>query len=193
MGRGYKDDDGEFQYDDADDEFAEDDDFSSFEDEDEDLLEEDGDDDEEYVDESDFSDVDTVVEEGEEMIDAGEYDKAIAHYSRAIEVFPDNALVHYGLGFAAFSKLREDAAELELWEDDADMVELYEQAMAGFDEAIELNPEHTPSLNLMGALYRLRENYDMAINTWERSLDIDPDQDEVEKDIKEAQKKLEES
>jgi len=167
----------------------EDDEEEEFSDDEDDDIEEDEDEDDDEGNE--FTDVDSVVEEAEELIEAGEHAKAIELVQGGIEFFPEEAKLHYLLGIASFESLREDIEHAEMWEDDADMVEMYEQAASGFEEALNLAPDHVDSLNALGALYAIRGNHEGAIGCWERSLEIDADQSTVISDIRMSRKKME--
>ncbi len=157
-------------------------------DDDDDLLDDDGEEDDEG---NEFADLDSVVEEGEELIESGEFAKAIELLQGGIEVFPEDATLHFLLGLASLESLKEDIDRSEMWEDDSEMVEMYEQAVASFEEALNLDPDHVGSLNALGTLYALRGNHEGAISCWEKSLEVDPDQSGVSDDIRASRKKLE--
>ncbi len=198
MSRRY-DDEEEFGFDEAgeniegeDESFELDEEEEFFEDdEDEDEDGDELDDDEDEGEGNEFADLDSVVEEGEELIESGEYAKAIELLQGGLEVFPEEVSLHFLLGLASLESLKEDIDTSELWEDDSDMVEMYEQAVASFEEALNLDPEHVGSLNALGMLYALRGNHESAINCWEKSLEVEPDQSTVNDDIRASRKKLE--
>jgi Flp pilus assembly protein TadD len=189
MPRRYADDD-DFTYEQPEEEFADDslEEDGEFED---DTSYHDEEEDREYSDENEFTDLDSVVEEGEEMIEGGEYSKAIEHFTRATEVFPESATAHFSLGVACYSQLRELMAEQEIWTDEAKCVEVYEQAISALEEALALEPDHKEALNLLGTLFQIRGNDEGAVNCWSKSLEIDGDQETVAADLAEARKRME--
>lgn len=198
MSRRY-DDEEEFGFDEPGEDLGEEGESFELEEEEEffdEEVEEEGDDDLEDDDEdagegNEFADLDSVVEESEELIESGEFAKAIELLHGGIEVFPEEAALHFLLGLASLESLREDIDRSELWEDDTDAVEMYEQAVAAFEEALNLEPEHVGSLNALGTLYALRGNHEGAINCWEKSLEVEPDQSTVNEDIRSSRKKME--
>jgi len=184
------DDEEEFAFGEPEDEIE--DESFDLEDEDGEFLD-DEDEDEEYADDdegNEFADLDSVVEEGEELLEAGEYAKAIELLAGGIEAFADAPQLYYLLGLASTEALKEDMAHNELWEKDTDLVEMYEQAVSAFEEALNLEPEHLGSLNALGTLYALRGNHESAINCWEKSIEVEPDQQPVLDDIRMSRRKL---
>ena len=184
------DDEEEFAFGEPEDEIE--DESFDLEDEDGEFLD-DEEEDEEYADDdegNEFTDLDSVVEEGEELLEAGEYAKAIELLAGGIEAFADAPQLYYLLGLASTEALKEDMAHNELWEKDSDLVEMYEQAVSAFEEALNLEAEHLGSLNALGTLYALRGNYESAINCWEKSIEVEPDQQPVLDDIRMARRKM---
>ncbi|MDX2175241.1 MAG: tetratricopeptide repeat protein [Candidatus Sumerlaeia bacterium] len=167
------------------------DDSLELEDEEEEYFDDGEDDDDSFAeDASDFADAASVAEEAEEMIDAGEYRRAIALLQRAVEEFPEEAELHYLLGLAGLEMFRDDIADNEEWTADEDMVETYESAVTSLDEAVQLKPDHANALNGLAILYMMRNNLDAAIKCWEKSLEIDEDQEDIIKELEEARRLL---
>jgi tetratricopeptide (TPR) repeat protein len=155
-----------------------------------DADDDDDDDDRDSDETNEFIDVESVIEEGEELLDAGEFQEAVEHFEQGIEAFPEKPQIHYLHGVASLELLRELMVEEDDWTDVPELLELHEQALSAFDEALALNPDYTEALNRMGDVYDMVGSHEAAINCWEKSLELDPDQSEVVKDIRAARGKL---
>lgn len=197
MPRRLSDDDDDFAYEENEDEAEGED---SLDDDEEEALDDDeigdvymDDDDGEFEEGStDAGDLDALIDDGNELIENGEYKEAIDHFEEVVESYPEEALSHYHLGRACYCLLREEMESQTLWEDDAELLELHERAIGCFDSALELDPDHIPSLNALGALYAVRGNHRGAVECWEKSLELDGDQEEVRNDLEEAKSNLDE-
>jgi tetratricopeptide (TPR) repeat protein len=86
----------------------------------------------------------------------GDYAKAIADYSKAIEINPKDAATYYNRGLA--------------WVYKGD----YDKAIADFTKAIELNPRYTAAYNNRGNIYDSKGDYDKAIVDYTKAIEIDP-------------------
>jgi tetratricopeptide (TPR) repeat protein len=86
------------------------------------------------------------VEQGNGYYDEGDYEQAIAAYTRAIELSPDNVDAYYNRGNAYFFLLE------------------YERAIANFDHAIVLNPDQALAYRNRGAVYYLQGEYEQALD-----------------------------
>jgi tetratricopeptide (TPR) repeat protein len=89
---------------------------------------------------------------GNAAYNKGDLDTAIADYTKAIELKPDDAEAYYNRGVAYGDKKLDDQAiadytkAIELKPDDVDAVayrgkKLYDQAIADYTKAIELKPD----------------------------------------------------
>ena len=76
----------------------------------------------------------------------GDYDSAIADYTKAIEIDPKDAKAYYNRGLI-FNNIGE-----------------YYQAIADFTKAIEINPKYADAYNSRGAAYAVKGEYERA---WE--------------------------
>ncbi len=96
------------------------------------------------------------VQLGNDYFDTGQPQKAITAYGKALELKPDdpNVLTDQGVMFRQAKQ--------------------FDQAIANFEKAQQINPNHLQSLYNMGLVYSedLKQN-DKAIKTWSRFLEID--------------------
>jgi len=102
---------------------------------------------------------------------------------RAIEIDPENPTAHYNLGVCYLKVLKSDLEVSEIWEDKTDDEEFFELATVAFQRAIGIDPELVEAHNNLGTLYALRGWTDEAREQWEQSLQINPDQPEIRKDL----------
>jgi tetratricopeptide (TPR) repeat protein len=86
----------------------------------------------------------------------GYYDKAIADYTKAIEIDPKYADVYYDRG--------------DVWYDKGD----YDKAIADYTKAIEINPKFIPAYKHLGDAWREKGYYDKAIASYTKAIEIDP-------------------
>lgn len=136
-------------------------------------------------------DRDVLVELGIAYAEQEEYKKAQEIFEKAAKLYPDDAIIYYDLGFLFKMMLLKDRQRLEYWEDAADEQVMMDDAIYYFQKALELNPDYVNALNNLGALYAIRNDYDEAISLWKRSLEIEPDQEDVKGDIQAILDRLE--
>lgn len=172
--------------DEYDDEFED----EEFDDEEEELLEEDEFEDEE-PEEEDEDELEALIDEGEALIEEGEYGAALDLFREAAERFPESPLAIYKVGHTALMLFSDGVEETNNWQDDDDLAGFYEEALNAFDAAITLDAEYYPALNGQGALYMVAENIEAALDCWQRSVDISPDQEEILTALEEARRQLE--
>jgi tetratricopeptide (TPR) repeat protein len=85
-----------------------------------------------------------------------QYDKAIADYSKAIELDPKFAAAWYNRG-AAYVGLRQ-----------------YDKAIADYSKAIELDPNGAVYWNNRGLAHHELHQYDKATADWSKAIELDP-------------------
>ena len=120
----------------------------------------------------------------------GRYNDAILEFKKAIELAPDLALSHGGLGDAYAHLGRYDDAIAEYQK----TIELdpkgavphnglgtvywrlgrYDDAIAEYERAIELDPKYAYPHNGLGSVYYELGRYDDAIAEYERAIELDP-------------------
>ena len=95
-------------------------------------------------------------EQGMAFDEAGQYDNAIAEYTRAIEVDSNYAEAYSNRGYAYSNKGE------------------YDNAIADYTRAIELDSEYAGAYNNRGWAYYLKGEYDNAITDYARAIELDP-------------------
>ena len=122
-----------------------------------------------------------------------EYDAAILNFNQALNGSrgsDDNALIHYYLGIAYESKNDYDHAIVEYEESISQKASAvtYERlgtryhmkgetdkALAAFNEALKLNPEHGATYNSRGITYSIIGDYEKAIADFTQALKFSPE------------------
>lgn len=131
--------------------------------------------------------------EGNQLLEEGKLEEAIAIFRRAIEVSPDISWCHQNLGeaLAKLGQLEEAIAAfgraIELnpdfsWSyhhlgDALDRQQQWEEAVVAFRRAIELNPEHFGSYCGLGQGLVKLDRLDEAIAAYRQACDLNPDVD----------------
>lgn len=94
---------------------------------------------------------------GVEKFQNGDFDGAIADYSKAIELKPNDALGYYNRGIAKNAKKDSDGA------------------IADYDKAIELNPKHAEAYYNRGNAKRDKTNgFDSAVMDFNKAIQLKP-------------------
>ncbi|MEV0317107.1 tetratricopeptide repeat protein [Streptomyces sp. NPDC050658] len=93
---------------------------------------------------------------GRDLREAGEYDRALVEYDRAIELDPEQERAFYGRGFT--HKLQND----------------FPAALADLDRAYALDPDADGILALRGETHRLMENFETAIADLDLAIEKSP-------------------
>ena len=90
---------------------------------------------------------------GERYLAANQTSKAMEQFFAALEIYPDDPILHYLLAIAYVDKRKFDEAESHL------------------QEAIRLNPDYSDAYNYLGVLYFRRGEVDLAIASYQKALD----------------------
>jgi tetratricopeptide (TPR) repeat protein len=85
------------------------------------------------------------------------YEEALADFSRALELNPEEAAYYSNRSKAYFQ------------------LEKYEEALADYSRAIELNPEEADYYSDRGRAYRQLKKYEEALVDFNRALELDPE------------------
>lgn len=109
--------------------------------------------------------------------------KAISFLKKAVNLDNNNPEAHYNLAVAYSRVLLSDLEIEKLWEDHTDEEELFELAINEYLQCLELDEEFTQAHNNLGTLYAMRDWDDKAIEEWEKSLRIDPDQPDIKEEL----------
>jgi len=96
------------------------------------------------------------VHQGFGYAELGDYEQAIAAYTKAIELDPDCATAYHNRGIA-YRKLGD-----------------YDQAIADHSKAIELDAENAKYYNNRGFAYNELEEYTLAISDFTKAIELDP-------------------
>lgn len=141
---------------------------------------------------------------GKAQYNSGDYEGAVESFTTVIQIEPnveafrDLGRAHYKAG-----KLTEAVLVwrrgLELDNEDADLhfqiaVAHFRQgdlsaAESSYKEALRIKPDYVKALTNLGFLYYQSYKYELARMYWQRSLEVDPTQEEVERRLKEIEKK----
>ncbi len=97
------------------------------------------------------------LDEGNAYYDAGQYDKAIADYTRALQLDPEFAWAYIERG-NAYGELQQ-----------------YDKAIADYDQALTLDPKDTRAYRNRGNAYYVLQQYDKAIADYGQALTLDPE------------------
>ncbi|HLF17512.1 MAG TPA: tetratricopeptide repeat protein [Candidatus Omnitrophota bacterium] len=93
---------------------------------------------------------------GNVHLERKEYDKALAHFNRAIELNPQSAKTYNNRGLAHLAK------------------QMMTQAVADFQRAIEVEPKYLDAYSNLGNAYQLMGRFEEAIGFYEKALLISP-------------------
>lgn len=115
-------------------------------------------------------------------------EKAAEHLEKAAELAPERADIHYNLGVIYSMAMMQDMEVEDLWESHADEDELYHLAEQAYLRALELDPELVQAYNNLGTLYSLWGRSEDAVRYWTKSLELDPDQQDIREAIAEVSK-----
>ena len=111
-------------------------------------------------------DAKTYYKLGNENYEKGEFDAAIANYSKAVELDPHYDKAYYNRGLAYACK------------------ENYDKAIADINKVIELKPEFSEAYYILGLAYEYKNIPDKAIEAYNKALKLNPN-------FKDAQNRLE--
>jgi tetratricopeptide (TPR) repeat protein len=93
---------------------------------------------------------------GNALKQQGKFDKALFHYSKALQINPNFAEVHNNLGHT-----------LALQKD-------YKDAIYHYNQALRIKPTYTQAHNNLGALFAYQGNFEEAVYHFNKALEINP-------------------
>ncbi len=102
-------------------------------------------------------DVAGYIERGSTFYTQGDYGKAIADFSKAIDLAPDDPDAYINRGSAYARQMN------------------FEEAIADYDKAIELREDDPNAYTGRGATYYLSKDYEQAIEDFDKAIELDPD------------------
>ncbi len=129
-----------------------------------------------------FDSLDEYLITGEKMASEGRLEDAVGILREAVERYPDDATAHYDLGTALLLAFRDDVSRNELWESLSDEEDLLEQAILEFQNAIDRDPYFLSAYNNLARGLAIHGRRDDALLVWERSLQLNPDQEDARAD-----------
>jgi protein O-mannosyl-transferase len=94
---------------------------------------------------------------GNVLTERGQFDAAIPHYQKALEIKPNYAAAHYNLGVVLSERGQNDAA------------------VAHYLKALEIKPNYAEAHNNLGTALAERGQIDAAIAHFQKALEINPD------------------
>ena len=127
---------------------------------------------------------------GASSLDKRDYDRAIADFTKAIEINPKDGDAY---GFRGLAYTRKDNYDLAI-ADFTKVIEInpkdgdayrargiaygrkdnYDRAIADFTKAIEINPKDGDAYGFRGLAYTRKDNYDLAIADFTKVIEINP-------------------
>ncbi len=131
-----------------------------------------------------FANLDEYITLSEKAASEERNEESINIMREGVRRFPDEAKGQYALGMALMSGLKADLAREELWESLSDEENLAERAQDALQAAIGLDPSMWQAFRSLGTLLAVRGRIPMALQVWRDSLELNPDQPDLEQDIK---------
>ena len=104
-----------------------------------------------------FLDYYSYAREGGDFMRSGKYEEAKKSFKKSIELYPDYALAHEGLGMILVSKGQIDRAIIEL------------------ETALKLDPERAAAHLNLGIIHLNSKNHDKAQKSFETAIKLNPD------------------
>ncbi|HDS09131.1 MAG TPA: tetratricopeptide repeat protein [Firmicutes bacterium] len=133
-------------------------------------------------------DFDLWLDLGIEYGKSGKFKKSMESMKKSLHLNPESPEVHYNLGVLYSKVFFKDISKEELWEDLTDDEFAFEMATKEFQEAISLDPEFVEAYSDLGMLFKIRHIDEEAIRMFKKSLELDPDQDEIRDELAEITK-----
>jgi transitional endoplasmic reticulum ATPase len=93
---------------------------------------------------------------GNDYYKINEFDKAIEHYNKALEIRPDLLETYFNRGLAYTRK------------------QMYDKALEDLTKVIELNPNLAEAYYTRGLIHEYKMDYDRAIGDYDKALEVDP-------------------
>jgi tetratricopeptide (TPR) repeat protein len=134
--------------------------------------------------------LDTLIEVADELVETGEARQAIRLWRRSIERFSDEPEAYYHQARACYGYLLEQLGDEFLENDQEELLPIHNQAISALEEALAMEPDDAASWNLLGDLYRMKENWATALDSYKKAYKLDPDLPVIEDKIDEARDEL---
>ena len=132
-----------------------------------------------------------LLERGIRLGEQKAYKEALAALAKVVEMRPDDPEAHYNLGVLYGTLAAEAINPTNIFEGaEADILdeEIWtEKAIFEYQAALDLDPDNYHALNNIATLYALRQETDLAIDTLKRSLEKNPHQEDIAKELEELE------
>ena len=132
-----------------------------------------------------------LLERGIHLAEQKAYKEALAALAKGVEMKPDDPEAHYNLGVLYGTMAVEAINPTNIFEGaEADILdeEIWtEKAIFEYQAALDLDPDNYHALNNIATLYALRQETDLAIDALKRSLEKNPQQDDIAKELEELE------
>ncbi|PNH03569.1 Heat shock protein STI [Tetrabaena socialis] len=115
---------------------------------------------------------DELKAKGNAAFSSGNFEEAITYFTQAIEVDPSNHVL-YSNRSASHASLKDYGAALE-------------DAQKAADKCIELKPDFAKGYSRKGALQFFMKEWDKAIETYQKGLALEPDNQELKDGLQRA-------
>ncbi|CCW68127.1 unnamed protein product [Phytomonas sp. Hart1] len=112
-----------------------------------------------------------IKNKGNEFMGQAKYKEAIAYYTKAIELEPENA-IFFANRAAAHTHLKD-----------------YSSAIIDCEHAIVINPNYSKSFSRLGTALFYQENYTRAADAFSKACELDPANEIYKEDLKRAKDK----
>jgi len=100
---------------------------------------------------------------GNQNFNKNNFDQAIADFTKAISLNPNDAEVYYSRGAAYYG--------IAITRDDASSVE---RAIGDYDQALKLNPDYAAVYTARGSAYSGKGEFDKALEDLNHAIQLDP-------------------
>jgi tetratricopeptide (TPR) repeat protein len=103
-----------------------------------------------------MSEYDDLIDSGKKFYDKNEWDKAIAEYTKAIEIEQNEILAYFNRG--TIYQYKRD----------------YDSAILDFTKIINIKPENAFAYKIRGDVYKAKRDYDFAIADYTKAIELEP-------------------
>ncbi|MFW6162072.1 MAG: tetratricopeptide repeat protein [Planctomycetota bacterium] len=128
---------------------------------------------------------DDVVAEGTDLAQEERFAEAIDKLNQAVEIDDARLEAHYNLGVIYGQLAISDLQAEDYFEDHVDDEILLQNAIEEYQRVLELDDRHLAAHNNLATIYALHGERELAIHELELSLQIDPDQADVRRQLDE--------
>ena len=128
---------------------------------------------------------DDLVTRGIELAEREHFAEAVAALERAIALDDARVDAHYNLAVIHGLLAMGDLQAEDYFEDHVDEEILLQNAIEQYQRVLELDDTHLAAHNNLGTIYALHGERELAVHELELSLELDPDQPDVRRQLDE--------